>query len=326
MNELISIIVPIYGAEPYLRRCIDSILGQTYSNLEVILVDDESPDQSGKICDEYKFKDDRVKVIHQKNAGAAGARNSGIEVAKGRYIAFADPDDFISENMLEYLYKAINENDADISVCNFRKFPEDSKIVEENFLYDSLEKNMIISEDDRIKYMFLEKYVDSIIFWNKLYKKELWEKEKIPLIRAYEDEAVLYKILDNADRIVYLDGELYYYMIRKSGSITTQDFSEKRLLRLEVLKNRMDYYLRNKKWNYFIEMLFVYKTDLLKVMELIEDSGKFSISIISKYQKIYRKYCLKYLLIHSKNLKNTITHLWFAWMPQLYYRRYRDKI
>ena len=116
-HQLISIIVPIYNVEDYLKRCIDSILGQTYKNLEVILVDDGSPDKCGKICEEYKLIDSRIKVIHKKNGGLSSARNNGLDIATGDFIGFVDSDDYIERNMYESLIEALNNNNADIATC-----------------------------------------------------------------------------------------------------------------------------------------------------------------------------------------------------------------
>lgn len=325
MNELISIIIPIYGVEKYLERCLEAVIGQSYKNLEIILVDDGSPDRAGEICDGYAKRDNRIKVIHQENQGLAMARNSGLDVATGRYISFIDSDDFMSRRMIEYLYKSIKEQDADISICDFLKFEEDASIKEQEKSYIGIQKKNIGSQEERIQYMFLDKYVDSIIVWNKLYKRELWENVRFPKVRAYEDEAVLYKILDHADKIVYVEEKLYYYMQRRSGSITSEGFSEKRLLRLDVLKERMDYYIQNEMWKYFIEMLFVYKTDLLKVMEMIEESDSYPMHMLKDRQRIYKEYCLRYLICHDRRWKNILTHVWFAYLPNCYYRRYKNR-
>ena len=130
-KPLLSIIVPVYNVEKYIERCIKSILNQSFTNFELILVDDGSPDNCGKICDEYKKKDSRIKVIHKKNGGLSDARNAGIERAKGEYIAFVDSDDFINKYMYEILYKNAKKWDADISICNFKMVCENDRIDED---------------------------------------------------------------------------------------------------------------------------------------------------------------------------------------------------
>ena len=125
--ELISVIVPVYKVEKYLRECVDSILAQTYTNLEIILVDDGSPDNCGKICDEYAQNDSRIKVIHQENGGLSAARNAGLDIATGKYIGFVDSDDYAELNMFEELHKRIIENNADLSICGVKKFGMESR-------------------------------------------------------------------------------------------------------------------------------------------------------------------------------------------------------
>lgn len=325
MKEVISIIVPIYGVEKYIRRFLESIENQTYKELEIILVDDESPDKSGIICEEFAEKDGRIKVIHKRNMGAAAARNTGLDFATGEYISFLDPDDFIAPNMFEKMANEIKRNNADICICNFETFKEDEEANVIQYNFDEIEVKKLKTDNEMIQYMFLEKYVDSILLWNKLYKRKLWDNVRIPEIRAYEDEAITYKVLESACKIVYVNAKLYYYMIRKKGSITSQDFSEKRLLRLDILSERIEHYSSQKRWRYFNEMLFVYKTELLQVMELIEKNSKFSFELLKKYFKLYRRYCLKYLLYHEKNYKNIVTYFWFAIFPKEYFRRFCNK-
>ncbi|MBR1540013.1 MAG: glycosyltransferase [Clostridia bacterium] len=127
-EELISIIVPVYKVEKYLDKCINSIVSQTYKNLEVILVDDGSPDSCGKMCDEWTQKDTRIKVIHKENGGLSDARNFGLDCAKGKYIQFVDSDDYIEKDMIEFLYKNLKENNADISICSNYMVDEENVI------------------------------------------------------------------------------------------------------------------------------------------------------------------------------------------------------
>ena len=118
-NLLVSVIVPIYNVEKYLRKCVDSILNQTYKNLEIILVDDGSPDNCGNICDEYALSDSRIRIIHKKNGGLSDARNAGLDIARGNYILFVDSDDYIDETMVEKLYEALEKEKAEMSLCSF---------------------------------------------------------------------------------------------------------------------------------------------------------------------------------------------------------------
>ena len=139
----ISVIVPVYKVEPYIRKCVDSILGQTFSDIQVILVDDGSPDQCGKICDEYAKQDSRVHVIHQENKGVSAARNAGISLAKGEYIMLVDSDDFITENMLEKMHDCIAESGSDIVICGINTFLDGEETEDKSQMNDISTKTII---------------------------------------------------------------------------------------------------------------------------------------------------------------------------------------
>ena len=166
MNELISIIVPVYKVEPYLNKCVDSIINQTYKNIEIILVDDGSPDNCGKICDDYTKKDSRIKVIHKKNGGLSDARNYGIEASIGDYIMFVDSDDYISANMCEILLKTAKKYNADIINCNFEEVFSNA---ESRINRQAVNKNEeVFSNLDMLKTFFFNYTFDANVVWNKL--------------------------------------------------------------------------------------------------------------------------------------------------------------
>ena len=162
-SPLISIIVPVYDVEPYLRKCIDSILIQSYRDLEIILVDDGSPDNCGAICDEYAEKDKRIKVIHKKNGGLSDARNAGLDIATGEYIGFVDSDDWVMPDMYEYLYKAVKEYDADMSVCGYYDYW--GKTISGRYCQDI----QVYKGQEGIKALLDLKFGNYV--WNKLYKR-----------------------------------------------------------------------------------------------------------------------------------------------------------
>ena len=209
---MISIIVPIYKVEPYLDKCIRSILNQTYRNLQIILVDDGSPDGCGAICDFYKVYDERVCVIHKTNGGLSDARNAGLEVASGEYIGFVDSDDFIHPQMYEVLLGNLTGTNSDISVCGFQW------IGEEQFPEGPGENIYHIFEGKDILEQLIEDNVTTVLAWNKLYKREVFENKRYEVGRLHEDEFIIHKILADIERIVYTDMKLYYY-VKRSGSI-----------------------------------------------------------------------------------------------------------
>ena len=195
-KDLISVIVPVYKVEKYLEKCIESIIKQTHTNLQIILVNDGSPDNCGKICDEYAKKDSRIEVIHKINGGLSDARNVGINRANGRYIGFVDSDDYIKEDMYEKLINLIKEYDADISICNLYDVIDGKKYVRNN-------ENGIqeYSRLEILKEVLLDKNIQSYA-WNKLYKKELFDEIKYPIGKKYEDIGTTFYVFEKCNKIV----------------------------------------------------------------------------------------------------------------------------
>jgi glycosyltransferase involved in cell wall biosynthesis len=182
-KDLISVIIPIYNVGDYLKKCVNSIINQTYKNLEIILVDDGSTDKSGILCDEFAKKDSRIKVIHKQNGGLSDARNCGIEASSGKFIAFIDSDDFIAPDFYEYLLSLQKENNADIAECNFIRVYEEKQ---DEFEFP-IKKENIILKTDGVGALFLfmsdddEISTNSVVVWNKLYNKKLFEDIRFPV-------------------------------------------------------------------------------------------------------------------------------------------------
>lgn len=234
MNELISIVVPVYNVERYLDACMISILDQTYSNIEIILVDDGATDNSGKMCDHYSETDERVKVIHKENGGLSEARNKGIPQAKGEYIMFIDSDDVVSLDFVEYLYNLLKDSSADIAICDPVHGYSGKKII---FEPETLRK--IFESEDAIAEMLYQKSF-LVTAWGKLYRKEYFNEIIFPYGMLFEDSAVIYKIFDKAKKIVYGNAKLYAY-IHREGSITTKKFSKKDCDILTISEEIMGY-------------------------------------------------------------------------------------
>lgn len=213
MEELISIIIPVYKVEKYINKCIDSIINQTYKNLEIILIDDGSPDNCAKICDEYAKLDNRIKVVHKKNGGQSEARNVGLDMANGKYIGFVDSDDYIKNDMFEILHKNLIEFDADIAITNIIKVKKRQKVIEEG--YNDIE----IYNTTNIMQMLLNNHITNYLY-NKLYKMELWKDIRLPVDRILEDMDVMYRVLERANKVVCTNKSAYYYLIREDSSIS----------------------------------------------------------------------------------------------------------
>lgn len=235
MKDKISIIIPIYNVEKYLTRCLESVIHQTYGDLEIILVDDGSPDRCGDICDKYKEKDGRIIVIHQENKGLSQARNAGIEIATGSYIFFVDSDDYIKENMVEYLYNDLKENSAQISCCNHIDVYDDGKtvVLGEN-------KGKVIMDSKKALSEFLFGKTVDVVAWNKLYDARLFSDIRFRPNKLFEDHFTTYLLLDRADVIVHSYEPLYYYCKRKT-SIGGASFSKRTMELKEALDEECSY-------------------------------------------------------------------------------------
>ncbi len=239
MNEKISIVIPVYQVEKYLKECIESVCNQEYKNLEIILVDDGGKDNSGKICDEYAQKDRRIQVIHKSNGGLSDARNAGIEKATGKYICFIDSDDAVSPKYVQDLYNHLMKNDADIAVCDYQqiRFQQEIKEVE------STDEDTVYTSKEILKNMYTRDIgTKMIVAWNKLYKTELFKEIRYPVGKIHEDEFTTYKLVYEANKVVYFSEPLYYYYQRDNGSIMRSSYNEKRLDYIEALEERLEFY------------------------------------------------------------------------------------
>lgn len=217
MKEKVSIIIPIYNVERYLAECLESVIGQTYKNLEIILINDGSKDKSAQICDEYAKRDSRIKVIHQINQGAANAKNRGLDNATGDYVTFIDSDDYADNLWIETMINALKANEADIVECNFvleyigRTVPGNA---------DSFCNQTFSAEE------YLGQYLDNwtcSLFWNKLFRKKMTEKIRFRYERrCIDDEFYTYKVITGAKKIVRINNQLYHYRQRLSGAVSSK--------------------------------------------------------------------------------------------------------
>lgn len=232
-NELISVIVPIYNVEKYLEKCVNSILNQTYTNLEIILVDDGSPDKCPSICDNLAITDDRIKVIHQQNGGLSKARNVGIDVAKGVYLVFVDSDDTVEDELIEKLYKCLKKYDCKMAACGRKYVFEDGKAI------CKVPKGIdtVYEFEDAIKEMNTFRLFD-MSATSKIFAKELFSTINFPEGKLSEDYFVMYKLIDLAHKVGYISDPLYNYF-QRTNSISrnkkiNHDF-------IEAAQNQMDY-------------------------------------------------------------------------------------
>lgn len=214
----ISIIVPVYNVEPYLRKCLDSIIHQTYQNLEIILVDDGSPDNCGAICDEYAAGDQRIKVIHKINGGVSSARNAGLEAATGDWIGWVDPDDYIASDMYEYLLEGAQKYGADITVCGRTEVYPDRQVS------IGWGRETVLGREEAIG-LLLEDGMLRNYLWDKLWRKELFQDIEFPRGRNFEDIATIYRLFEKVDMIVCFPQCKYFYLQRMNGIVQSRSLS-----------------------------------------------------------------------------------------------------
>lgn len=223
MSELVSVIVPIYKVESYLERCINSILMQTYKNLEIILIDDGSPDKCGQICDIYAERDSRIVVIHKDNGGLSDARNVGIKRSKGEYLTFIDSDDWVHETFIEKIINICKAESADLVIAEYLKTADDKFQIIQND-----PRCFVFSSEQAMSKMFGEHDITFTIACGKLYRKSLFANISFPLGRKHEDQFTTYKLYFEANRIVYTTDILYFYWQRNDSIMSSKyDLSQR---------------------------------------------------------------------------------------------------
>ncbi|OUM21139.1 glycosyltransferase [Butyricicoccus porcorum] len=262
-SELISVIVPVYKVEAYLDRCVQSIVDQTYRNLEIILVDDGSPDNCSAICDAWTAKDSRIKVIHKKNGGSGQARNVALDIAEGQYVGFVDSDDYIAPHMYEHLLHFMTEN-VDIVECNYKETSDDYMLFDE-------ENNWIYQEytaRDALSYHINDTLFRQII-WNKLYRNQTIDNIRFPVGNRIDDEFWTYRVIANARKLVHTSCNMYAYR-QQPESVMHGSFSLHRLQavdakcqRLKLLQERFPELLSQARINLWYTCLYMGQMSLL---------------------------------------------------------------
>lgn len=283
-NPKISIIVPVYNVQDYLKKCLESILSQTFKDYELILINDGSVDQSLNICKLYRDRDPRVKVISQKNMGLSAARNTGIMHARGEYICFIDSDDFIEEKYIQLLFEQMLRSDSDIVMCEFFltkatgekisqvKFNEPNNIVE-------------LTGKQVLNYIVSPQYIANVVAWNKLYKSSVFSKLEYSVGRFYEDEFIAFPLFFNAKKIEIIRVPLYNY-VQRENSIMHNPMTDKKIMdRIDMYQARIDF-CKQKKLKIYEDVINQYK-DWMITIGLNNTKNK---NIKHKLQSDFRKY------------------------------------
>ena len=280
----ISVVVSIYNIQNYIEKSVQSIQNQTYRNLEIILVDDGSSDESGKICDDLAAKDSRIKVLHKKNGGLSSARNEGIKIAAGEYIAFVDGDDWIEKGMYEDMLSAMQQQDADIAICNY-------KAVGKEYVIDTSTDKVAVFEGRETLKVFIEedtRYQIQNAAWNKLYKRTLMGDLRFPEGKLFEDIVYTTKLLAGSKKCVYLDRAYYNYIFDRSDSIMNSKKVERLLTdQVPAYKEKGQFLLSiGEKELFLTHQFFFYKRMLLHYKEAKQKKPEGYQSFLKELQKI----------------------------------------
>lgn len=320
-NPLITVVIPIYKVERYLSKCVDSVLGQTYENMEIILVDDGSPDRCGQICDEYALKDNRIIVIHQENQGLSGARNSAISISKGEFITFVDSDDYIDRNMIKTMYKQMVEDNADMVVTALESFFEDGTRISN-------------AHGGRIFKLSKEQALDCFLFndyltpcaCGKLYKSTLWNDIRFPQGKLFEDQFTIYKVIDLCKKVVYMSTPMYHYR-KRDGSIGHSNFSE-RTYDLYSAINEEYKFIYNKYYRLCPNVNVEKITWELVFINMMINGKYYDGDIVKKSQKFARDNILKVVTCRYINVVRKIQIVLFCIDFNLYkaaYLKYKEQ-
>ncbi len=316
----ISVIVPVYNCEKYIKKCVDSIIKQTFKDLEIILVDDGSTDKSGKICDEFKIKDSRIKVVHQENKGVSSARNEGLKVSNGDYISFVDGDDYLSEDTYEFLYDNLEKICADISVCGivncFFKADGSKKLARQS----SFNGSGVLTGKEAMSEA-LKSRIFSVNPVNKLFAAWLFDNEKFPEGKTSEDAFLIPKILLKSNKVFYSSEPKYYY-VRHEGSITTSNFAqddwyvvEAYKTHFENIKEKYPELIKEAEFRYIWAYIYVLDKIIITKNKVKNDDYLKALNFVKKnalkiflnpYFSVKRKLAILALLINKKIYKKLV--------------------
>ena len=316
MSEQVSVIIPVYKAEIYLESCLKSVLNQTYENIEIILVDDGSPDNCPKMCDEFAAQDGRIRVIHKENGGLSSARNAGIEAAKGEYLAFLDSDDLWTPFFLERLHRAIEETGADFSVCLFCRFCGEPPTE----LPETVE-TVVMDRQEAFDCLFNIRNENMVVAPNKLYKRGVFGAIRYPQGKLHEDEAVIHEIIGSATTVAWVD-EVHYLYRQSPNSITTAKFNLRRLDEMYAKEQRIAFFEARGMQELADQTRIVYLSNLMRLYRTVqaelEDQAVASEVCHMLYNRFFEIYTPE--LIAGQFWKMKLRCKLFQYMPRLYSR------
>lgn len=314
MNALISVIIPVYKVEAYLTACVESVLAQTWSNFEIILVDDGSPDNCPRMCDEFAAQDSRIRVVHKENGGLSSARNAGIEVAKGIYLTFLDSDDLWTPVFLERLYAALTKTGADFSVCLFHRFQgEPPKAL------PAAAETEALSQREAFECLFNHRNENMVVASNKLYKRAIFDSIRYPLGQIHEDEAVIHEIIGCAQKVAWVE-EAHHLYRQTPNSITTAKFTVKRLDETIAKENRIVYFESRGLNDLADRTRMVYLYNLMRLYRTAQAELGDKVAAKEICRKLHRRFCQLHTpqLMAGESAKVRLRAGLFRCLPELY--------
>lgn len=298
--ELISVIVPVYNVEDYLEKCLDSIINQTYKNLEIILIDDGSTDSSSRICDAYAERDGRIKVIHRKNGGPSEARNDGIAAATGDYIMFVDSDDYMDTDTAQFLIDNAKKHDADISICGFRYADTDGNTREQD---TATVNEGVVTAKEFWHFFYSDARIFYVTIWAKLFRRSLWHDLYFPTGKLHEDEFVTHSLVANSKRIAISKKPMYYY-VQRGGSIMHTQFMTKNFDSAEGMLVRCEFFCERGEFDIAAKSLTMAMYNIVRGLDLLDvpsQSDKKRVRELKRtFRSLYRRLFLKRTDLFSK--------------------------
>lgn len=292
MSNTLSVIIPVYNVENYLKQCVDSILNQTYKELEVFLIDDGSTDESSKICDEYSLIDKRVRVYHKENSGQSGARNMALDMATGDFVTFVDSDDYLAPDMYETLMSNLQKYEADISCCSCYMVT-DGIVNAEKKSYDQ-QISIYEKKDEIFSNIFGRPSLLRPEIWNKVYKREIIGNVRFKERQVHQDVYFDRMVFNQAPKVVFFNSPLYYYRVNRPGNTNSKPFNENRLPVLDEFEGLANE-LREDNHIYSAEQVEVFAMEMI-IIFCNNAPAEIKKKLHSRYLKFYKKLSCKTLI------------------------------
>lgn len=314
-QELVSIIIPVYNSEKYLEAALKSAQNQTYSNIEILLIDDGSTDRSALICDEFAAGDERIRVIHQKNAGPSAARNRGIEEASGEYVTFFDNDDLLHRDFIKILYNLCVKYESDIALTKSFPFYEENDIP-----WGEAEEKLIFMDRRQLSLQLVDMgWTGLAVTMAKLFKRSLFDKIRFNEDRIIgDDDSTIYLLYWASEKSILFQTPLYFYRSKRKGSITHSNYKLSWLTGIDAFRERMEFYYAQGDMILYAKAMRNYCRRMAENYILIRDNMPEEKQLLKKLKRRMKKQSLKMLVIKGNSIKQKISAIGFAYMPNLW--------